>query len=208
MYRPAVLPSPMPDEHALVVLHRHWFVFFKRILQIFLLTILPVAITWLLFTFTAFAFVSGTASYVLVVMGLSLYSLFLLLLLYGYWIDYALDIFIVSNKRVVDIEQYGLFNRTVAEQRLYRIQDVTYEVRGALKTFLKYGNVYIQTAGEKARFVFEDVPHPDRIAELILREVDAVHSQEPDTSLNPKTVLDDQKPVPHHQHPPTGQAVR
>ena len=40
-------------------------------------------------------------------------------------------------------------------------------------TFFDYGNVYIQTAGEKERFVFKDVGRPERVREDILRLVEA-----------------------------------
>jgi hypothetical protein len=36
------------------------------------------------------------------------------------------------------------------------------------RTFLDFGNVFIQTAGEKTRFVFKNVPHPERVKETII----------------------------------------
>jgi len=84
------------------------------------------------------------------------------------FIDYWLDVFILTDKRILDIEQKGLFNRTVSELRLYRTQDVTAEVKGVLRSLFDYGNVYVQTAGEEERFHFEDIPHPNHVAKMIL----------------------------------------
>jgi hypothetical protein len=84
------------------------------------------------------------------------------------FIEYWLDIFIVTDKRVLDIDQKGLFDRTVSELRLYRTQDVTAQVKGFLHTILDYGDIFIQTAGEQERFHFEDIPHPNQIAKSIL----------------------------------------
>lgn len=204
MYQPETFPGQQPDESIILVLHRHWYVFVNRIIQIFLLILLPLIILAIITQTTDVSFELGTLSYTLLVMGVSLYSLFLLLLLYGYWLDYALDVFIVSNKRVVDIEQAGLFHRTVAEQRLNRVQDVTYEVKGIVRTFLKFGDVHIQTAGEKERFVFEDVANPDRVTELILRQLDTQQSPDDAAAVQPETILKQPQPVPHHQHPPKG----
>ena len=36
-------------------------------------------------------------------------------------------------------------------------------------TLLSYGNIFIQTAGEKERFDFEQVPHPDQIRDQIIK---------------------------------------
>ncbi|MFH1621023.1 MAG: PH domain-containing protein [Patescibacteria group bacterium] len=102
------------------------------------------------------------------IMSASLFFLFGLLFLFQYFLDYWCDVFIVTDKRILDIEQKGLFSRTVSELRLYRTQDVTTEVKGIMHSIFDYGDVFIQTAGEKQRFVFEDVPHPTQIAKLIL----------------------------------------
>lgn len=103
-----------------------------------------------------------------VMLGGSVFYLYGLLFLFQYFLDYWLDVFIVTDKRILDIEQKGLFNRTVSELRLYRTQDVTTEVKGFWHTMFDYGDVFVQTAGEKERFIFEDVPHPEHVAKLIL----------------------------------------
>lgn len=66
------------------------------------------------------------------------------------------------------MEQNGLFSREVSELELEKIQDVTTEVLGIIPTFLDYGHVYIQTAGEKERFIFASVPAPYRIKDTIM----------------------------------------
>ena len=89
------------------------------------------------------------------------------------FMEYWLDVLIVTDKRILDIDQHGLFGRTVSESRLYRTQDATSEVKGVLQTIFDYGNVQIQTAGEKERFAFEQVAHPNQIAKMILELAEA-----------------------------------
>lgn len=79
----------------------------------------------------------------------------------------------MTNKRIIDAEQRGLFSREVSEFKLYRVQDVTIEIKGVLPTFLNYGNVYIQTAGEAKEFVFKQIPNPRQAKDLIIK----LHSQ-------------------------------
>ncbi|QQS61817.1 MAG: PH domain-containing protein [Candidatus Moraniibacteriota bacterium] len=76
------------------------------------------------------------------------------------WIDYYLDVWIMTNRRVVNVTQKGLFFRHVSDLRYNKIQDITTEVTGLIPTFLNYGDVFIQTAGTEPRFIFHNVGNP------------------------------------------------
>lgn len=104
----------------------------------------------------------------LFVLGASIFFLFGILFMFQMFIDYWLDVFIVTDMRVLDIEQQGLFSRTVSELRLFRVQDVTAEIKGFWRTMFNYGNVFIQTAAEKERFEFINIAKPNEIAKMIL----------------------------------------
>ena len=81
-------------------------------------------------------------------------------------------VWIVTNERIIDIEQRGLFRRTTSELHLAAIQDVTSDVHGILQIGLDYGDVFIQTAGETGRFNFKNIPHPEKIKQRVLQLVD------------------------------------
>lgn len=87
--------------------------------------------------------------------------------MFSSFVDYYLDAWILTNEKIINIEQKGLFNRVISEQRLYRVQDITSELKGIIPTFLNYGNVYIQTAGEEERFAFKQVPAPYDVVKKI-----------------------------------------
>ncbi len=163
-----------PDEKVLLVLHRHWAPFMKDVARLAVMAASPVVILWGWLAMTDAALPSDSVAFGAVAIFFGLFYLFLLTLLYGFWLDYYLDVFVVTNKRVVDIEQNGLLSRTIAEQPLYRIQDVTSEVNGVFAHLFRYGNVYIQTAGEKERFFFEQVPNPELVVRTILSLTDSV----------------------------------
>jgi hypothetical protein len=78
---------------------------------------------------------------------------------------------VITNERIINIEQEGLFKRTTSELDLASVQDATSEVRGFLQTMFSYGNVFVQTAGEKGRFHFKNIPYPERIQEVVMRLV-------------------------------------
>lgn len=84
------------------------------------------------------------------------------------WIDYYYDVWIVTDQRIVSIEQMGLFRREISELEHGKIQDVTTEVHGVIPTLLKFGQVYVQTAGEKARFIFKQVENPVMVRTVVM----------------------------------------
>jgi uncharacterized membrane protein YdbT with pleckstrin-like domain len=88
------------------------------------------------------------------------------------WTDYYLDIFIVTDHRLIDIEQIGLFGRDVAELRLERIQDIKVEIIGFLPTILRFGNLHVQSAGEGEEIVVKNILHPETVKDLISRQCD------------------------------------
>jgi uncharacterized membrane protein YdbT with pleckstrin-like domain len=180
MSRDIHFPGREADEQTILVLHKHWLVFVRSVILFVLLGGAP-AVVWLVWSrLTDWTLVSGTLSYTLIVSALGLYILFIWILIYDAWLSYYLDVFIVTNKRIVDIEQSGLFGRTVAEERLYRIQDVASTTEGVLATMFRYGNVYVQTAGKTERFIFESVPNPEGVTRTILGLTDKIadHAEE------------------------------
>jgi uncharacterized membrane protein YdbT with pleckstrin-like domain len=85
------------------------------------------------------------------------------------WLDFYLDIAIVTSDRIVDIDQHGLFRRTVDELDCKMIQDVSAAKHGVFQTLFNFGTVEIQTAGERRNFTFANVPDPDRVQELVAK---------------------------------------
>lgn len=80
-----------------------------------------------------------------------------------YLADFYLDVWILTNKRLVFVEQKGMFSRTVIEFDLGNIQDIASDVHGVLPTLLHYGNIRIHTASENQDFDFKDVGDPELV---------------------------------------------
>jgi uncharacterized membrane protein YdbT with pleckstrin-like domain len=161
------LPGSIPSEQTKLILRRHWITLISLSFSFIIVLILPVA-TIMAIQYGAPTFFDDPVKTTLLILGLSIFFLYAWLFLFQHYIDYHLDIWIVTDRRILNIEQHGLFSRTVSELRLHRVQDVTAEVRGFFHTMLDFGNVHIQTAGEKQRFVFEEIPHPNQVAKIIL----------------------------------------
>ncbi|MDO8559742.1 MAG: PH domain-containing protein [bacterium] len=160
------LPHALPNEKIILLLRRHWLVLFGRELVWVVAALLPIALAWLL-PGDLQGLAENPLGYPLAVVGGSAYYLFLWLFALNAFVDYYLDVWIVTNERILNIEQHQLFSRIAAEQRLSRIQDVTAETRGVFATFLHFGDVHVQTAGEQTRFVFRQIPDSTAVARKI-----------------------------------------
>jgi len=90
---------------------------------------------------------------------------------FGYFFENFLswyfNSYIVSNKRVIDIDFFGITHRRFSEAPLRNIEDITNDISGFGPIIFHYGNVFIQTAGERRELTFENVPRPDRVEDII-----------------------------------------
>ncbi|MDX9893764.1 MAG: PH domain-containing protein [Patescibacteria group bacterium] len=162
----AHIPNRKKDEKIILLLRRHPFVIAIKIGFWLVVAIMPLAL-YLIMSPAVDELLNHQIFQPLLIMFISIYYLYVWLFIFQSFVDYYLDIWIVTSHRIINIEQKGLFFRTVSEQNLYRVQDVTSELKGFFSTMFDYGTVYIQTAGEEVRFIFRQVPHPYQVAEKI-----------------------------------------
>jgi len=164
MLKPHTVPGQRPDEKIHLFLRRHWLSFLPAMLSTFVMLLIPIFV----FIGLKISGISLGEFKVITTLGASCYLLFVLAFFIAAFIDYYLDISIVTDKRIIDIDQRGLFNRAVSEQSLIRVQDATARKRGIFQTFFRYGDVLVQTAGEAPNFEFECVPRPYEAAQKIM----------------------------------------
>jgi hypothetical protein len=155
------------DENIIKVLHRNWFDILQQFFIIFIM-ILALAGGFFLLPVLFPDVVQEQNSYNLFIFMESTFFLFLWIYAFFIWVDYYFDVWIITNERIINIEQKSLFVRSVSELKFERIQDVTVEVKGVIPTVINYGNVFVQTAGEKERFVFRHISNPYAIKDLIM----------------------------------------
>ncbi len=162
------LPNHLPGEEVVFVLRRHWIVFLRRFLSFVILALVPLVLLLLAGSTALDPVVNREPVGVLIVAAASAYYLFIALHFFHIWLDYYLDVWIVSTKRIANIDQRGLFSRIVSELQMENVQDVTVEVKGISATMLHFGDIYIQTAAEQSRFYFDDIPNPYDVARRIM----------------------------------------
>jgi hypothetical protein len=102
-----------------------------------------------------------------IVAALGIFQLLTILVFLVATLDYYMDLIIVTDIRLVSINHQSLFYRKVSELLLEDTEDAVSEVKTFLQTFFNYGDVTIQTAGEKPNFILHNYPHPREIASIV-----------------------------------------
>jgi uncharacterized membrane protein YdbT with pleckstrin-like domain len=166
------LIRPRPGETTVFFLRRHPIIFLGELVYVALLAAVPVGIGLMLVRLWP-NLLAGPMTRPAIILLASAYYLVVWLFFIGYFVDYYLDAWVLTTERIINVEQNGLFSRTISELDLSRTQDVTSEVKGILPSVFGFGYVYVQTAGERERFVFEQVPHPHEVRKRILELVEA-----------------------------------
>jgi hypothetical protein len=155
-------------ERIITVIRHHWFVLLREIIGLVILFLLPFFAVPLFWTFVV---ATGQAPQVpggVVLFFASAWALVLWNLLFARWTDWYYDIWVVTNWRIVDIDQQGLFRRNVATlATLNHIQDLTAMLSGVIGTVLNFGNVELQTAASKREFLISEVPNPNGTVQII-----------------------------------------
>ena len=108
------------------------------------------------------------------------------LLFFYHWIGWYYSVFIVTNQRIQQTSQSGLFGKTVIDIGLSKIQNISYNVPGFTGEVLGFGTIVIQTyVGD---MIIDKAEHPDKIYNKLQ---DALHdagggSKEPNEEVSRK----------------------
>jgi membrane protein YdbS with pleckstrin-like domain len=155
-----------PGEQVIRIVHRHPFYAIVTGIAFILIGLFPVIAYFIVVAVGSF--VISSAIFYLLLLGYGFWVMFTWIAFFVFWTDYFFDTWIITNKRIIDMEQKGLFVRDVATVRLEHIQDVRNVTTGIIQTFLDISTIHIQTAGARVEFIIRDAAHPDQIRHIIL----------------------------------------
>ncbi len=154
----SIFPGQRPDEKIIIFTRRHWVVLFNSLMATLALVGAYFVALFVVIRFAGLSWEGVVGDILTAVTGIAM--LISWLYLYIKFVDYYLDVWILTTERIVEIKQRSLFNRQVAELDLSTVQDVSSKVRGIFGTFLNYGTIFVQTAGTTELFQFNKLPRP------------------------------------------------
>ncbi len=156
------------DEIVIISENKHLAVLIKNLLfPVFVLIVVIWGSSYWL-TLTGWSFIPVLVSGILLFIPV-IFILYLIL-------DQLNDNYIVTNKRVLHIEEVPFVIELRVEAMLVDIQDIQQLQEGPLAHWLHYGNLVIETAGETGHVVFRDIPNPSKTREAIFRQRDRTKS--------------------------------
>ncbi len=150
-------------ENVINTYYHHKFYLFLEIFPIAIFSCVIIALSGVILWLASSVMVPVVFLGTIVLLHIFWIALFVVL------IDFSLDFWVLTDARVIAVEQKGLFSQSVGEFELSKIQDVMVEVNGMVATLLNYGTVRISTAGEHQNFEMHYVFNPNAMRDAILQ---------------------------------------
>jgi uncharacterized membrane protein YdbT with pleckstrin-like domain len=154
------------DEKVIRVVRKHWFAIVIQMAVSVILIFAPIIFFGIFESFIAIN--PTTKNLFLFLFIYVVFLIFVWIFIFVSWLDYYLDVWVITNKRIIDIDQQGLFNREIASLRLDNVQDIKIEVFGIINTLLKIGNLHVQTASPNKEFILYQANRPEEVKRLIM----------------------------------------
>lgn len=149
-----------PWEEVLKVVKRHWIVFVLIWLYFFMWVFMSILVYYLFGFWVWWNLINITI------------WLFFSLFLYIEWLNHELDMYVVTNNRIIWIEQIAFLNRQVTETNLWQVQEVNSKSAWLFANILNYWTLSIQTAWNKTTLTMEFCPDAMKTQRKILNIVD------------------------------------
>ena len=154
------LENLRPWEEVKMVIRRHWIVF----VMLWIYAILGLFINlslYILFWSTLWINIFSI-----------IYLSWFLVFMYIEWINHELDMYVITNSRIIWIEQIWFLNREVSQCALGDVQEVNSKTKWFLPNMLNYWSLTIQTAWNASNFHMDYVPDSLQVARKVLNIVE------------------------------------
>ena len=168
-----------PNEKILLVLRAHpvtnlnWIALsvLVFIIPFFIPAVLPLFNLNLSIIPTTFAVIFLIINYLLV-----------LLISFEGFLYWYFNVYIVTEKNIVDVDFHSLMFKNIDIAPLRNIEDSSSSMAGLFSSVFNYGNVFVQTAGAAKIIDFHAVPRPHQVADFILDEAQKIHGRKKDAN--------------------------
>lgn len=150
-------------EKVLLVLKQNAIVFLAMVLKVITLWLIIILLYKLSFyiSWGWYSYVLSAALW-LVIIG----SLYMIL---TKWYTWANTVYLLTNDRVLSVEQLGWFNRVISEATLWNILFISHKVEGLMQTMFNFGSIHIRASGVvEEEIVLRNVSDPYEAQQTIV----------------------------------------
>ncbi len=103
--------------------------------------------------------------------------LLVLLVVYEGFLYWYFNVYIVTDKNIVDVDFHSILFKNVDVAPLRNIEDTSSSMGGLLHSIFNYGDVFIQTAGTSRNIDLASVSKPHHVADFILDEAHKIYGK-------------------------------
>lgn len=153
------------DEVVDLFLRQHWVLNIPWILFSLFGLVLPLILLWL-DQFFGTDYITQVP-FDIILGGLIVWYLLIIAYALESFLSWYFNVYIITNKHLVDINFFNLLNRQVLEIKLANIEGVSSKMAGLVGSFFNYGDVTVRTAAENQVITFDRVPNPDLVTDRI-----------------------------------------
>jgi uncharacterized membrane protein YdbT with pleckstrin-like domain len=145
-----------PDEQVIMRIQRYWVSLLPQMIVFTIWFVAPFFFMYPLFRQGQW----GVWIFLVLVLSAAFFGL-------RFWFSWYKTIFVVTNKRLIDIDQKGWFSHMSSSIMFSKIDDVSFSKKGVIRTVFGYGTVKIVTTGTSDDVIVEQVKNPARLNNLI-----------------------------------------
>lgn len=157
-----------PNERVFIMLRRHIVTNLGWIITSVFSVLIPLGINLLLKWFDIDIYEMLNLEEVYVLGVILIWYLLILTNSLMKFLDWYFNIYVITSERVMDFDFSPFAYHKISETSLNNIVDATQESIGFLPMLFNYGDIYIQTSGEKREFDFLAVSKPTWVRDKIM----------------------------------------
>ena len=139
------------DEEVSGIYHQFWLAFFWHWLGGGIILLCPFFLLYLLLQWGA---IGSAVLVVLFAIGV--------LWLFRTWRIWYFSMLVMTDRRLVIIDQRGLLDRSVSQVNLDKINDISFRKRGVLQTIFDVGSLFIQISNSPDKIELKNIYDPSR----------------------------------------------
>lgn len=157
-----------PNERIFILLRRHIITNLGWVVSSVISFLIPLAISIVLNFLDVDIYSVGVMKKSYIWGTLMIWYAFIFSNCFMKFLDWYFNLYVITNERIIDFDFSPFAYHKISEAGLENIVDATEERIGFLPMMFNYGDVYIQTAGERREFDFLAVSNPTWVRDKIM----------------------------------------
>lgn len=157
-----------PNERVYIMLRRHIVTNLGWIIITAILLSIPLIVYCIIqyFNFNLYNTFQVPQGYIYIV--LLMWYMLVLTNAFIKFLDWYFNIYVITNERIIDFDFDPFAYHKISEASLDSIVDATQEMIGFFPMLFNFGDVYVQTAGDRREFDFTAVSNPAWVRDKIM----------------------------------------